>query len=124
MDIPAQYHSLIIWIGDGTGLPDSILHIHAGMTVLMMVRLISRKSLGTFVPFAFVVLAEGANETMDYLNYGMRWTDTLFDVGNTLFWPLAVSFGVRLRPMARQATPDLNSATPSLTTTQRCCHYR
>ncbi|RYF09645.1 MAG: hypothetical protein EOO77_23320 [Oxalobacteraceae bacterium] len=79
----------------------------------MLVRLISRKSLGTFVPFAFVVLAEGANETMDYLNYGMRWADTLLDIGNTLFWPLMVSVGVRLRPMTRQHTPNPDSAVPA-----------
>ncbi|RYF00805.1 MAG: hypothetical protein EOO77_33585 [Oxalobacteraceae bacterium] len=30
MDIPAYYHTVILWIGDGTGLPDEILHIHAG----------------------------------------------------------------------------------------------
>lgn len=99
MNLPQAYHSVILWIGDGTGLPDAILHIHAGMIILMLVRLISRRSLGTFIPFAFVVVAELGNETLDYLNYGMRWADTLSDVGNTLFWPLIISLGVRLRPM-------------------------
>lgn len=102
MDLPALYHSLILWIGDGTGLPDAILHIHAGMIVLMLVRLISRRSLGTFIPFAFVLLAELGNEAMDYLNYGMRWGDTLSDIGNTLLWPLVISLAVKLRPMARR----------------------
>lgn len=99
MNIPAIYHSWIDWIGDGTGLPDSILHIHAGMIVLMTARLITRRSLGTFIPFAFVLVAELANELMDYLLYGWRTADTLTDLANTFFWPLAISAGVRLRPL-------------------------
>ena len=100
MNIPALYHSFILWIGDGTGLPDAILHIHAGMIILMIVRMISGRSLGTFIPFAFVVVAELGNETLDYLAYGMRWADTLSDLGNTLFWPFVISLAVRIRPMA------------------------
>lgn len=102
MDVPALYHSLILWIGDGTGLPDAILHIHAGMIILMLVRLVSRRSLGSFIPLAFVLIAELGNETMDYLNYGMRWADTLSDFANTLFWPLVISLAIWLRPMIRR----------------------
>lgn len=97
--IPAAYHELVIWIGDGTGLPDAILHIHAGLAILMVVRLVSRRSLGSFIPFGVVVVAELLNELLDYLHYGMRWDDTLADIANTLFWPLVISLGVRLRPM-------------------------
>ncbi len=99
MTLPDRYHEWILWIGDGTGLPDAILHIHAGLAILLIVRLISRRSLATFVPFLVVVLAEAGNEFMDYLVYGMRWDDTLSDIGNTLFWPLVLSLGLRLRPM-------------------------
>lgn len=106
MDIPGLYHSFILWIGDGTGLPDSLLHLHAGMAVLLIARAVSRRSLGTFIPFWAVVVAEGANETLDYLNYGMRWADTLSDIANTLFWPLIISLAVRLRPMSLRDLPD------------------
>ena len=102
MNIPALYHSVILWIGDGTGLPDAILHIHAGLIILMLVRLVSGRSLGTLIPLLVVVLAELGNETLDYLNYGMRWADTLSDIGNTIFWPLIISLSVRLRPMVRR----------------------
>jgi hypothetical protein len=104
MDLAALYHSVIIWIGDGTGLPDAILHIHAGMIILMLVRLLSRKSLGTFIPFAFVLIAELGNETMDYLNYGMRWADTLSDIANTVFWPAVISLAIWLRPMTKEGS--------------------
>jgi uncharacterized membrane protein YpjA len=105
MDIPGFYHSWIEWIGDGTGLPDAILHIHAGLAILLIVRLVSRRSLGSFIPFAVVVVAEFANELLDYLHYGLRLDDTLADIGNTLFWPLVISLGVRLRPMVLHDQP-------------------
>lgn len=106
MDIPALYHSWILWIGDGTGLPDAILHIHAGMAILLLVRLASGRSLATFIPFAVVVAAELGNEVMDYLAYGLRVADTLADIGNTLFWPFVISLAVRLRPMAIRDHPQ------------------
>lgn len=105
MDIPGIYHGWIEWIGDGTGLPDAILHIHAGLAILLFVRLVSRRSLGSFVPFAVVVVAEFGNELLDYLHYGLRLNDTLADIGNTLFWPLVISLGVRLRPMVLRDRP-------------------
>ncbi len=105
MDIPGIYHGWIEWIGDGTGLPDAILHIHAGLAILLIVRLVSRRSLGSFVPFAVVVFAEFGNELLDYLHYGLRLDDTLADIGNTLFWPLVISLGVRLRPMVLRDRP-------------------
>jgi hypothetical protein len=105
MNLPDVYDRWILWVGDGTGLPDAILHIHAGLAVLLLVRLVSGRSLATFIPFCVVVLAEFGNELMDYLSYGMRWTDTLLDVANTLFWPFVISLGVRLRPMSLRDQP-------------------
>lgn len=96
------YHGWILWIGDGTGLPDSILHIHAGLAVLMIARVVTGRSLGTMIPFAFVVVAELGNELLDYLSYGWRAADTYSDLVNTWFWPLVISLGVRWRPMIRR----------------------
>lgn len=98
--IPATYHRFIDWIGDGTGLPDTILHIHAGMAVLMVARVLTRRSLGSFIPLSVVALAEAFNEVMDRLNFGSwRWPDTTSDVLNTLFWPTVICLGIRMRPM-------------------------
>ena len=105
MDFPALYHRFIVWIGDGTGLPDAILHLHAGLAVLLVTRAVFGRSLGSFVPFAAVVVAEGANEFLDWLNYGWRRDDTLADIGNTLFWPLVISLAVRVRPMVARDRP-------------------
>lgn len=106
MNLPALYHEWILWIGDGTGLPDAILHIHAGLAILLLTRVITGRSLGTFIPFAVVLVAEIGNELMDYLAYGMRWADTLSDLANTYFWPLVISLAVRLRPMASRDEPS------------------
>ena len=80
-----RYHDIILWIADGTGLPEAILHIHAGLAVLMIARLVLGRSLGSFVPFGFVVLAEAATELLDRLAYGAwRWGDTFADIGKAL----------------------------------------
>ena len=98
--LPKLYHQWIDWVGDGTGLPDTILHIHAGMALLMIARLITRRSFGTLVPWTVVAAGEAFNEIMDRLNYGSwRWDDTLVDVANTMFWPTVICLGVRLRPI-------------------------
>lgn len=102
MNIWDAYHRLTVAIGDGTGLPDTLLHIHAGLAVLIVARVLTRRSMGTFIPFGFVVAAELANEVMDRMQYGSwRWPDTISDVIHTLFWPLVISLGIRLRPMIR-----------------------
>jgi hypothetical protein len=104
--LSARYHALIDWIGDGTGLPDTILHIHAGMAVLLLARVVTRRSLGTLVPLCVVVAAEAGNEIMDRIYFGSwRWSDTLSDVANTLFWPAVICLAVRLRPLVRVRAP-------------------
>ena len=101
--IPKLYHQMIDAIGDGTGLPDIILHIHAGMALLMIARLITRRSFGTFIPWWVVVAGEAFNEIMDRLNFGSwRWEDTSLDIIDTLLWPTVICLGVRLRPMIAQ----------------------
>jgi hypothetical protein len=98
MDIPALYHELATAIGDGTGASDSLLHVHAGLAILFLARLITRRSLATPVPFLVVVVAEVANEIMDRLTYGSwRLADTGLDLVNTLFWPFVLMVGLRWR---------------------------
>jgi hypothetical protein len=101
-NIPLLYHSFIDWIGDGTGLPDAILHIHAGMLVLLLARVATGRSLGSFVPLSVVILAEAFNEIMDRITFGSwRPADTLGDIFNTLLWPTVIAVAVRVRPLIR-----------------------
>ena len=105
MDIPGLYHLFILWIGDGAGLPDATLHLHASLAVLLLVRAVTGRSLATFIPFAAVVVAESLNELPDVLRYGVQWGDTTSDMANTLFWPFVISLAVRGRPMVRRDRP-------------------
>lgn len=92
------YAALIHSIGDGTGASDSLLHVHAGMAVLLLARVVTRRSLATPVPFMVVCAAELANEILDRLSHGSwRWADTASDVVNTLFWPFVLMVGLRIR---------------------------
>ena len=77
---------------------DTIAHIHGGMAVLMLARLITRRSLATPVPLACVVVLQVINECVDRYNHGSwRWPDTIADTVNTLFWPTVLFVGLRLR---------------------------
>jgi hypothetical protein len=98
MSLAAAYESLILWIGDGTGASDSLLHVHAGLAVLLAARIITGKSLATPIPFASVCVAEIANEILDRINHGSwLWRDTSMDIVNTLFWPFVLMVGLRAR---------------------------
>ncbi len=98
MDFATAYQRFIQWVGDGTGAPDSLLHMHAGMAVLLAARLITGRSLATPIPFAIVCSAELANEVMDRINNGnWLWADSSLDIVNTLFWPLVLMIGLRAR---------------------------
>jgi hypothetical protein len=109
------YVRLIQWIGDGTGAPDTVLHIHAGMAILLVARLVTRRSLATLIPLSFVYLAEFMNEVADRLGHGQWMPDTLSDVLNTVFWPTVLFVGLRLRAVraarvGRALTPAESNA--------------
>ena len=115
MDLTNLYHDFIVAIGDDTGASDSLLHVHAGLAILFLARLVTRRSLATPIPFLVVVLAEIANEIMDRLNHGSwQWEDTSLDILNTLFWPFVLMVGLRWR---RAHSPV--SEPPSEATTER-----
>lgn len=98
MNLPQLYTSFIVWIGDGTGASDTLLHVHAGLAVMFLTRIVTGRSLASPWPFLVVCLAEGANEVMDRLHYGSwRWDDTSMDIINTCFWPFVLMVGLRLR---------------------------
>ena len=97
-NLPGLYAQIIQAIGDGTGAADTLLHVHAGMAVLFLTRVVTKRSLATPLPLIVVALAEAANEIMDRLHYGTwRLADTLGDVANTMFWPTVLFIGLRLR---------------------------
>lgn len=92
------YKTVIMWIKLNSGLSDPILHLHAGMIVLLAARLVTRRPLASLVPFAIVVAAELGNEVLDRIILGSwRWRNTGSDVFYTLFWPAVLTIGARYR---------------------------
>ena len=104
--MPQKYEQLIEWIVRTTGLTHPELHIHCGMAILLLTRLVTGRRLHTMFPLFIVALAEGLNETMDRLNFGSwRPADTLGDIANTLFWPTILSLSALAMVRARRRAP-------------------
>lgn len=101
-NIPQDYHRLILWISEETGLGDALLHIHSGLIIFVLARFVTRCSYLSFVPFLCVVLAEAGNELLDYLAYGWRPADAYADIVNTLAWPLIISLFDRLQAVPKR----------------------
>ena len=57
-----------VWVGETTGLPDSTLHVLAGMFILLAAAAILRRLLWDWRPWLAVLLLEFANEVHDMLN--------------------------------------------------------
>jgi hypothetical protein len=96
MEFADIYNRFVVWIGDGTGASDSLLHVHAGMAVLLGARLVTGRSLATPIPFLAVCLAEFANEVLDRIHNGTwLWGDTAVDALNTLFWPFVLMIALQ-----------------------------
>ena len=107
------YGRLIQWVGDGTGAPDTVLHIHAGMAVLLFVRVVTGRSLATPMPFVAVYLAEFCKDINERGKHGQWMPDTTSDVLNTVFWPTVLFIGLRIRRarLEHPRQPDSRSAT-------------
>lgn len=92
------YHHLTEGILTASGVSDKLLHVHVGLGIMLVARLVSGRSLATWLPFAAVAVLETGNELLDALYFGAwRWDDTLSDFANTLFWPGVLMIGLRLR---------------------------
>ena len=92
-----SYVRFVDWIATATGFEDRLLHVHAGLLVLLLARLVLRRPLSSPAPLACVAVAELINEIFDRLNHGRWMPDTTSDVVNTLFWPAMIFLVERLR---------------------------
>lgn len=107
MDPVEQYRLLIYEIVTRTGMPDSLLHVHAGLFIFFLVQFASRRPLGSPVPFVAVCIAAVANEVMDRLAFdSWRLHDTPWDLLNTLIWPFVLMLCFRyVRPRKEGVQP-------------------
>ena len=111
MDLANFYESITLLIGEETGASESLLHVYAGMAVLLIVRVTTGRSLATPIPFAALCFFAIANEVLDRINHGMWKPDTLLDLLNTVFWPFVLMLGLRARRSRelKQARPTVLS---------------
>ena len=98
MNAAEIYERLTLVIQNETGASDSLLHVHAGMAVLLIARIVTGRSLATPIPFLVVLVAAIGNEILDRFNHGLwRPVDSMLDLVNTLFWPFVLMVGLRAR---------------------------
>ncbi|AMU95647.1 hypothetical protein AOA14_13615 [Sphingopyxis terrae subsp. terrae NBRC 15098] len=103
----ADYHGLILDIGAATGLPDAMLHLHAGMLIFLATALVVRRGLHDILPLGIVIIAACGNEVLDRINLGnWNWPDTRMDLFNTIVWPLATLLVARTVRGRRSAAAD------------------
>ncbi len=103
----ADYHGLIHDIGATTGLPDAMLHLHAGMLIFLATALVMRRGLDDILPLGIVIIAACGNEVLDRINLGnWNWPETRMDLFNTIVWPLATLLVARAVRAARSAAAD------------------
>jgi hypothetical protein len=81
------YIRFVDWIAAETGFEDRLLHVHAGLLILVVVKFVTRRPLSSPVPLACVYAGELINEIFDRLHHGRWMPDTASDVINTVLWP-------------------------------------
>lgn len=85
----AQYQAYKLAFSQWVGIDDWLLHTQSGMLIFLLAAIVTRRSVGAWLPLTVVVLAELVNEWFDRISYGSwRWEDTSRDLGFTLVWPL------------------------------------
>lgn len=96
-------------ISEETGWSENLLHIHCGLALFILARLITRYPYHSFIPFLCVVAIEAGNELLDYLlEFRWRPEDTFFDIINTLFWPLMISLSSKLSNIFLKSDTNLS----------------
>lgn len=92
MGFVANFEALKNLVAPSGELGRTLLHIHAGMAIYLLLRLLSRGRLGPLWALGGLALLEAFNEVMDLTATWpvlQRWQirDTEQDVFNTMLWP-------------------------------------
>lgn len=105
MNLIQSYADAIAWLAARSGWTDPMLHMNAGLAVLLVAIVTTRRSLGDVAPLVLVVIAALANEAMDYLHHGSVMPDTATDLMQTVFWPAMLTAVARFN-QSRTKGPD------------------
>jgi hypothetical protein len=77
------------------GLSKDALHVYVGLAVFLLTALALQRSLRSLLPWTAVVVVAFAGELFDALDDlrslgHWRWSASIHDIVNTLFWPTAL----------------------------------
>ena len=87
-------------IVEALDLSKDALHIYVGLSVFLLTVLVLRRSVRSLLPWLAVVVVACAGELLDAIDDTRslghwRWTASVHDIINTLFWPTALSLLAR-----------------------------
>ena len=91
----STYQSLKIVISNVIDLSKDAIHIHIGLVVFFMAAVLWKKGRIEFICLLPVIIIAALMELLDLhddfiaLGY-MRWSASLHDIINTLFWPIII----------------------------------
>jgi hypothetical protein len=93
-----SFQSAKLILVEATSLGKDALHIYVGLTVMLLVVILFKKSLADWRPLAAVAVASIAGELWDVIDtfsHGRtpRWNANWKDIWNTMFWP-TILFGL------------------------------
>ncbi len=95
--VAADYSSLKEQIAAAMGATEELLHVHFGLLIFVVVAVVLRRRMHSLWPvltvWAFAIL----NELIDYFDGNWPPLASLFDVINTVFWPMILFLVARRR---------------------------
>ena len=94
------------WLSLASGLSDDVLHLFAGMTLLVLFALVLRRAPWHWLPWLGVLVLESANETYDltqtsYVTGEGNFPAAWHDLWMTMLWPTVILLS--FRRLARRA---------------------
>ena len=102
-----MYNALKSQLPELLGISKDALHIHLGLSIYLIVVLVFRRQLTSWVPWLALLAFEIVNEFIDIFHEGVmefQLGDSLKDVLNTMFWPTVVLLMARWRQARQRAT--------------------
>jgi hypothetical protein len=105
------YNALKIQLSELLGISKDALHIHLGLSIYLIVMLVFRRQLTSWVPWLALLAFEIVNEVMDIFHVhegvmAFELGDSPKDILNTMFWPTVVLLTARWRQARQRDTLD------------------
>lgn len=108
MDPVTLHHGLIEALVSASGLTHDQMHVHAGLAIYIGAQWLLRTRRASALALQMVLAAEILNEGAEALYYSdMRWSDTLWDVVLTMFWPVVLTATGMYRRRRWQVEQDI-----------------